>query len=188
MCGRFQLDVSLETLEEMFESLQIPERQVLQTGELSPGRQITSIQYQDSNYVLKNGFWGKKRDKGLQINARIERWEKTYHHFNRCIIPATGYYEWNQQTKAKVLFEADANSMFFLAGVVAVDEGGRSETLIVTKDAEKEFKRIHPRMPVVFDLTGSKLFLKNQEYVPSAWKTLRQWHTKICSSEQMRLF
>lgn len=188
VCGRFQLDVSLETLEEMFESLQVPEQEILQTGELTPGRAISLIEKHNQAYALKTAYWGRKHEKGLQINARSERWGRTYLRYERCIIPASGYYEWNHLTKAKTLFEAKSKDLFFLAGILAVDELGKKEAMILTKDAEESIAMIHPRMPIVFDLSRSKQYLNLPEQDPKHWETVKNWQTRICSSEQMSFF
>lgn len=188
MCGRFQLDVSLETLEEMFESLQVPESTVLQTGELTPGRPISVIGKKQDTFVLHNAYWGRKHEKGLQINARSERWKSNYIRFEKCIVPASGYYEWHRLTKAKTLFEVESQELFFLAGLLAVDDLGKSAAMILTKEAEESIATIHPRMPIVFDLEHSKQYLNVLKTDPTQWKTVRNWQTRICSPEQMSFF
>lgn len=188
MCGRFQLDVSLETLEEMFESLRAPETEILQKGELSPGRLISHIQWQESEFSLKNSMWGIKREKGLQINARSERWTSHYKSVQRCIIPASAYFEWDQRSKAKVRFLSDRSSLFFLAGLVFSDQVGERQALIVTRDAEPELARIHPRMPVAFDLDAAKVFLRELSQGPKDWETVHGWQTKALSSEQISFY
>jgi putative SOS response-associated peptidase YedK len=180
--------VSLETLEEMFESLQVPDMQMIMTGELSPGREITMIHRTGPEFHLQNVFWGRPRDKGLQINARSERWEKRYKGYQPCVIPASAYFEWNQHTKAKVLFEAQGHPLFFLAGVCMVGEAGKKEALVLTKPAESELMAIHPRMPIVFDLAGSKAFLKDSRQSSEGWATIKEWRTHLASDEQLRLF
>jgi putative SOS response-associated peptidase YedK len=188
MCGRFQLDVSLETLEEMFESLQVPEKAILQTGELSPGRLISHIQLHESGFFLGNSFWGVKREKQLQINARSEGWNHRYDLAQRCIIPASAYFEWDQRSKAKVHFQAEKSTVFFLAGLIDLNQVGDRQTLIVTREAEPEIARIHPRMPVVFDLDAAKCFLRELNQGPKDWETVHGWQTKVLSSEQISFY
>lgn len=188
MCGRFQLDVSLETLEEMFENLQVPEQEILQTGELTPGRTISLIGMREKFYSLDHAFWGRKQEKGLQINARSERWKNLYSNYEPCLIPASGYYEWNQRTKAKMFFQGNSQSLFFLAGILAVDEAGKREALIMTRDAEDSIVKIHPRMPVAFDLKNAKRYLTGLKEDPSQWQTVKDWTTDLCSPEQISFF
>ncbi len=188
MCGRFQLDVSLETLEEMFESLRAPETVKLQMGELSPGRLISHIQWQESEFTLQNSMWGIKREKRLQINARSERWTSHYESVQRCIIPASAYFEWDQHSKAKVRFLSDRSSLFFLAGLIVSDQVGERQALIVTRDADPMLARIHPRMPVVFGLGAAKSFLRELSQEPKDWETVHGWQTKVLSSEQISFY
>ncbi|BES65482.1 SOS response-associated peptidase [Gottschalkiaceae bacterium SANA] len=188
MCGRFQLDVSLETLEEMFESLMVPEKEILQEGELTPGRLISHIQRKESTFSLQNSHWGVKREKGLQINARSEVWNRSYHQAQRCIIPASAYFEWDQRSKAKVCFQTEQSSLFFLAGLIAYNSIGERQALIVTRDAEPEIVRIHSRMPVAFDLEAAQAYLRGSDHGPKEWKTIHRWQTKVLSSEQISLY
>lgn len=188
MCGRFQLDLSLETLEDMFEHLNVPEKEALQRGELTPGRVISHIQWQDSVFSLQNSHWGIKRENGLQINARSEGWNQQYHQVQRCIIPASAYFEWDQRSKAKVLFQTEQGSLFFLAGLITFNPSGKRQALIVTRDAELEIAKIHPRMPVAFDGDGAKLFLQGLDQGPKEWKTIHRWKTRVLSSEQISFY
>ena len=188
MCGRFQLDVSLETLEEMFEGLLVPEKDILQGGELTPGRLISHIQGKGSTLSLQNSHWGVKREKGMQINARSEGWNRSYHQTKRCIIPASAYFEWDQKSKAKVCFQTEKSSLFFLAGLIAFNPIGERQVLIVTQDAEPEIVRIHSRMPVAFDLVAAQAYLGRLNYGPKEWETIHRWQTKVLSSEQISFY
>jgi putative SOS response-associated peptidase YedK len=111
-------------------------------------------------------FWLKPEQLGQQpystINARSDRIRTapTYREpfaKRRCLVPATGWYEWqkvNAKTKRPYHFRPKAEPFAF-AGVYDVwkGDGGRAITsfAIVTTDATPSVSQYHNRMPVVLD-------------------------------------
>jgi putative SOS response-associated peptidase YedK len=74
----------------------------------------------------------------------------------RCLIPATGFYEWNPQTipKQPFYFYEQDRPLFAFAGLWAIWEKEAGIILsfaIITKEAEESVKSIHGRMPVVLN-------------------------------------
>ncbi|EDO19615.1 hypothetical protein Kpol_1018p154 [Vanderwaltozyma polyspora DSM 70294] len=72
----------------------------------------------------------------------------------RCVVPISGYYEWKTNGKGKTPYYITRKDgkLMFLAGlydhVQSVDMHTYS---IVTNDAPKELRWLHPRMPVVLE-------------------------------------
>lgn len=160
MCGRYLVDEkSLEmraVLEEVARRYEGQEALPIRTGEIRPS-QIAPVQTQAGWSVMKWGFdrWDRK---GLVINARAETlgqkplFKKSLAQY-RCLIPASGYYEWTQD-KQKMLFEGQGQSVLYLAGLYrpAQQAGQVDAYVIVTRDAEQvdpRFAQIHDRMPAV---------------------------------------
>lgn len=72
----------------------------------------------------------------------------------RCLIPASGYYEWkkiDRNRKERYSFHAENLEPLYLAGLyIRTSEEHRLPCFsILTQDAEAEIKAIHPRMPVI---------------------------------------
>ena len=72
----------------------------------------------------------------------------------RCLIPASCYYEWkkiNRNKKERYSFYAEDREPLYLAGLYirTSDEHRMPSFSILTQDAEKSIKEIHPRMQVI---------------------------------------
>ncbi len=69
--------------------------------------------------------------------------------WNRCLIPATGWYEWTQSADGKDPHHInDTERIIALAGLWESDEDGRRFT-IITRPAIESIADIHDRMPLV---------------------------------------
>lgn len=102
------------------------------------------------NLVIK-----QSRVKIKPINARIESilekniFKKPFEN-SRCLIPADGYYEWQNLEYEKYPyyhFKSDMSS-FLMAGIYTVTENSKSFA-IMTHSAAKNLSHIHNRMPVI---------------------------------------
>jgi len=95
--------------------------------------------------------------KGVIINARAETIKQKSMFANhvqqrRCIIPASGYFEWqtqeNQKKKIKHLVKGKHEKLLYMAGLYRDGSNGR-EFVIITKDPTGDMADIHDRMPVI---------------------------------------
>lgn len=166
MCGRFALtlpdqaatflDASADRLPEQAPRYNICPTQAIMAAVLHDGRrQMTMMRW---------GFlprWYKSPSDGpLLINARSETLaEKPAFRdacrTRRCLVPATGFYEWTKDGKARLpwfLHPAAAEIMAF-AGVWQSWTGTDGQRLvtcaIVTTAAPPDIAHIHDRMPVL---------------------------------------
>lgn len=96
----------------------------------------------------------------MMINARAETlYQKTSFRNaiqrKRCIVPVTGFYEWQREGKKRKAFlvRHPENRPFALAGLwefnEAVPEGPVETFTIITTSANKTMQQIHDRMPVI---------------------------------------
>lgn len=90
--------------------------------------------------------------KGLVINARSETArEKNLFADSitkrRCIIPASGFYEWDRY-KARYRFTLPENGLILLAGFFHEEQGVNRYTILTT-EANDSMIRVHERMPVM---------------------------------------
>lgn len=165
MCGRFNLTATPEKIAEHFELKRPPRFQP--SYNITPAQKILSIvELEDKSLKSVNLFWGlvpswSKDDKNSHhlINARSEtiREKPSFRaafHKRRCLIVATGFYEWQKLEHGKQAFHihrAD-HEPFVFAGLWEHWEH-EQQTLysctIITTEAAELMKPIHERMPVI---------------------------------------
>ena len=180
MCGRFVLHHTIETL---FEELAIDQTRI----EIGPRYNIAPTQLvavvldgkQEQSRTLdahKWGllpFWAKDQKMGSRmINARAETVAekpafRAALRYRRCLIPTSGYYEWQKTDAGKVphyLHMAD-NRPFAMAGLweewTSPEEEIVRSCTIITTEANKFAAQIHHRMPVILDQAGQSAWLDN---------------------------
>ena len=134
---------------------------------IAPG-QMNPVVTRHSPNQLERMFWGlipsfAKDDKAKYrtINARAEGIESkpTYRkpfRFQPCLVPATGFYEWDKKRKPSqpYYFQLKDESIFAFAGLYDVwrdprDGADVRSYTIITTQANDLVGRIHPRMPVI---------------------------------------
>lgn len=163
MCGRYYIDPE-DNIEEL---LAIP---VAASG--MEAKRYGEIQPADTALVLANNRnkqqrlfpmrWGFPRpdEKLLMINARSETAHEKAAFADsaknrRCIIPASGYYEWGKKDKdtgkkQKYAFSQPGSRLIYMAGLYMVDETTHTPYYtILTRDVMPELADIHGRMPVI---------------------------------------
>ena len=102
------------------------------------------------------GYWGYPGFNGndLLINARAETaYQKPTFadafRYGRCIVPTTGYFEWDKQ-KTKYLFRKSEQSILYLAGLYKVYQD-TVKYVILTTAANASVADVHHRMPLLLD-------------------------------------
>jgi putative SOS response-associated peptidase YedK len=167
MCGRYYVEMDDAELAEIAKQAatkaQIAYRGISlkKSGEIYPSDTVPVMTETDI-VPMKWGFSlpGKK----LLINARFETFTEkiTYKNTLRCLIPASGYFEWKHDTNPKVKYAFSApTGIMFLAGLykttpaeTAVPNTPEScaappNFVILTRDAVGSLRDIHHRMPVI---------------------------------------
>jgi putative SOS response-associated peptidase YedK len=167
MCGRFAQALKLE---EWIDHFQISHEN---TGDLKPSYNVAPTQvvsciiYMDRKRIVKPMKWGlipsweKNMKSGAKyINARKETiktkpaFKNAFYH-RRCIIPATGFYEWNKSkhTKQAYFFTLTNKAPMAFAGIweewLNADHDVVYSFSIITTHANKIVAPIHSRMPVL---------------------------------------
>jgi len=164
MCGRFVIELSPELVKAIFGlavTPDLPPRYNVAPTQLVPViRQATDGKRQ--LVMLRWGLvpaWAKEEGAGL-INARAETVDvkpsfRQAYRQRRCIIPASGFYEWQKLGKGKVPYYvrmADGSPMPF-AGIWESWKSPEGQVLescaILTTAANATVAPIHERMPVV---------------------------------------
>lgn len=114
--------------------------------------------------------WGIKTGRsGRIINTRVERITDTYlfgkmHKTERCLIPADGYYEWEKRTTGIIpyYFSPKNGEIITFAGLT-LDSPDNRQIAIITTDAFEDFKKIHPRMPLIIGQDAKMSYLTGSD-------------------------
>lgn len=179
MCGRYYIDD--ETSVEIKKIIQNISKHMSEThmkmGEIYPSQEAPILVAKKDEIVPRVITWGASGyDKGSRIiNARSETvFEKRMFQDSikkrRCIIPANGFYEWNQVGKKKKYYFTDYDAdTIYMAGIYNQFQGIES-FIILTTSANAGMKEIHNRMPIllqkdemqewILDTTKTQYFLK----------------------------
>ncbi|MFN8475914.1 MAG: SOS response-associated peptidase [Anaerolineae bacterium] len=167
MCGRYNLNLSNpEKFKERFEiegELPLFETRT----NISPGQVLPVVVSHSPNSVelMVWGlvpFWEEKKEKPKAlINVRDDTilsksWAHKYLQFSRCLVPASGFFEWQKQGTAKqpFNFRLKSGEYFAFAGLYstythpATGDEVKCYTIITTEPNDL-LSSVHNRMPVI---------------------------------------
>ena len=163
MCGRYYIeeeDVSedlLKIIEEVNRWNNGGDKPVKTAGEIFPTDLVPVLA--NNKNMRPAAFameWGYTLPDGRRIiNARSE----TAHEKGmfkdglkkrRCLIPASGYFEWEKREKEKIKYDIRpvGNGMLYMAGLYRI-EGNKAVFTILTREPAESIAFIHDRMPVI---------------------------------------
>ncbi len=190
MCGRFVLDTSPETLQQTFDLVTVPES-LPPRFNIAPSQPVAVITNRDPQQLdfFKWGlvpFWSKDPSIGYKmINARIETiaekpaFREAFKR-RRCLIPATGFYEWTKSgsDKQPMYIHMNDNQVFAFAGLWETwkDENGTPlhSCTILTGEPNELIQNFHHRMAVILHPSDYKLWLSPDEMTPAELMPLLQ--------------
>jgi len=156
MCGRYnftveQSDEVLEILEQLNAKIQ---GKTIKTGEIFPTNLAPILIEERKELSPAAAIWGfpKFNDKGVIINARAEtahekRSFRECLQNRRCIVPSTGFYEWDK-SKRKYLFRMEGTTALYMAGLFTF-HNEELRYVILTTAANESIIDVHDRMPLV---------------------------------------
>ena len=180
MCGRYYLDDEIrdERLSEQIkQAMRIATKisaPMKTSGEIHPMDIAPVIAPSALNrrigaFPMQWGFNHPTRDRILVFNTRMETaTEKdlfiTSVDERRCLIPASGYYEWkkiDRNKKERYAFYTEDREPLYLAGLYirTSDEHRLPCFSVLTQDADPKIKEIHPRMPVIVPYSRAEEWL-----------------------------
>ena len=128
-----------------------------------PTSNLPVLLHRNKKLIIQNLIWGLvpkwaegKEDFRPLNNARLESVDekpsfKSLVKKHRCIIPADGYYEWQQTDQGKQPFfikRSDGKQLYF-GGLHQKNK--EHEFTILTQESEGDLKSIHHRMPLMLD-------------------------------------
>jgi putative SOS response-associated peptidase YedK len=179
MCGRYAMFATTEELAHALGSPAFLGFSIEKRFNVAPGQWIVIVRPVKGERVPSLARWGlvpswsKDPTVGVRpINARAEgiatkpMFRGALKH-GRCLIPASGFYEWKGgKTKVPHFIQPKGGGIFIFAGISSQWAGpdGELETCaIVTTEANSLMHPIHDRMPVILnpEVAGSWLDPEN---------------------------
>ena len=167
MCGRFAITLPDDAMAALFDAAPANDLPHIPNYNVCPTNQIHTVTSDEGRRRLRPMRWGfiphwykTPTDGPLLINARADTIaEKPAFRAacreRRCLVPASGFYEWTKDEDGKRLpwyIYPSQGEILAFAGVWQVwDKGDETLTTcaIVTTDANAAISAIHHRMPVV---------------------------------------
>ena len=152
MRGRYFLerDISDAALLRILETLEAREEGAKICGDIFPTDRAPAL----ADGRILSMRWGFARPGGGRavINARSETAQEKamFRGAGRCLLPASGYYEWGGEQKRRYAF-ARPGGVIYMAGLWRREADGEKRFVILTREATAEAARVHARMPVLFD-------------------------------------
>ncbi|MFW9965850.1 MAG: SOS response-associated peptidase [Candidatus Thorarchaeota archaeon] len=165
MCGRFNFLTHRTAVEERYGVSEIG-FEIVPRYNIAPGQMIATV-IQDLNLRLVEMRWGyiphwaKDEKIGYKmINSRAEkvaesRVFKSSFQKKRCLIPATGFYEWQKVGKVKrpMHIRFESRDIFSFAGIYSHWKSPQDKIIlscsIITTTPNNLVEPIHNRMPVI---------------------------------------
>ena len=183
MCGRFSNDAKPKQIEAEFKTGKLNPKLFTPRYNIAPTQMIPVVLEQSGERIVESLRWGLipgwAKDESIgskMINARAETLAekpsfRDAFKKHRCIIPASGFYEWQKQSKGAkqpFYFRMKDKDVFGFAGLWAEwldkETGEQIETFtIITTEANKVLEPIHERMPVILKSKDYDLWLDAKE-------------------------
>ena len=180
MCGRFYVAVDDPELREVLKSLEEENQRrslplpPVKTGEVFPTDYAAALVAGEGRPKFEQMRWGFSRHDGkaVIINARAETvlelptFRKPAAE-NRCLIPASYYYEWKAEPglkkKIRHIMRDSRATTIYLAGVFRQEaDDDTPRFVILTKAAVRQIQEIHDRMPVILSREQQREWLSRE--------------------------
>lgn len=201
MCGRFALSAKTGEIENLLPEKKIAGN-VVPRYNIAPSQQIAAIINSKPNEITQVRwglipFWAKNAAIGNSlINARAETLhEKSSFKMpirkKRCLIPASGFYEWKaiagEKRKIPHFIRMKSSDCFTFAGLWDSWKDSENNTIItatiITTVPNELMAAIHNRMPVIIPREQRNLWLSNHEDINEISKLLKPY-----PSEEMTVY
>jgi putative SOS response-associated peptidase YedK len=177
MCSRFEnKETGFSIIEKLDKDFQgnyvIEDDNELKKENIAPTNLVMSVINEKDTFKIKNYFWGIQFDKvkksPLIFNSRIETikekkyWTQLFYK-NRCLLPATAFYEWKEINKTKIPHRIflPGEDFFFIPSIFLKMEDYYYVSMITTQP-NSFMKNIHNRMPVILNKKDGLEFLKEE--------------------------
>ena len=197
MCGRYDNLIAREAYAALFAAARLPESNFPPRYNIAPTDPIPIVRIdpRDGTRELAMARWGlipfwmKEKPKVPHINARAETAYKTplfreAFARRRCLIPATGFYEWQKRADGKQPYRFVRKDLepFAFAGLWEFTRLGGEDILsatILVGEANPLVGAIHDRMPVILMPDDYDRWLDRETTVEEARSLLRPYDAEL---------
>ena len=190
MCGRYSSLRSRKEHENYFAAIADKELSFTQRYNAAPSQQLPVVIGQSKDHRIISMQWGylpvltKTISSQLRINTRLETLtaNPTGDEFSishRCIVSATGFYEWEKRggEKTPYYFFSQEEAFLCFAGVwrnvITADQRKTNAFTIVTTQANTQVAAVHSRMPLILDSAGVRNWLNDVSLDPAPFDQLQ---------------
>lgn len=166
MCGRYvcEEDQSID-LAALYRAVRISHPDVtLKSGEIFPTETVPLLMGRELTPTPARWGFAGYGGKGVIINARAETAavKPTFADAvtrGRCLVPATGYFEWNT-AKVKHRYSPADGGILYMAGLCRPSPEGLRFVIVTTpSDPVAIAAAVHPRMPLLIPPTKAEAWL-----------------------------
>lgn len=195
MCGRYELKTKVRELNrqlnKQFPPLHLGQGDLPGSGEIRPTDPVLIISGGEHGYQGSKARWGlvghflDRAPSSPLINLRSEGlagkpfYSKILKR-NRCLIPATAFYEWQALAgrKQKIRISPPDGETLMFAGVFDRHPTAGLTCAILTTAADATIRPIHERMPLILGREASSFWLDDYaEFPDSEFEALLQTAT-----------
>ena len=180
MCGRFILNIKPEELIAQYSLTENgKESSFYPRFNIAPSQKILAITNPNGTNTSSYFSWGifpRWNSKTARyrpiINARAETVPNKItfsaaFQSRRCLIPATGYFEWSRMGENKKqpnLIYVEGRKCFAMAGLwePARKPDSHASCVIITRNAQNDISQIHSRMPLIINRENYKDWLTSK--------------------------
>lgn len=166
MCGRYQFtDGQCKEIRQIVDAVQRKYGAGQWTpGEIRPTAKAPVLVREESGTAPVLMKWGYQLPGSMVINARAETaQEKPLFRRSlaaqRCLIPATAFYEWDA-AKRKYQFSVPGADVLYMAGFFD-RRGGEDCYCVLTTAANNSMKPVHDRMPLILPRSKARQWLSD---------------------------
>lgn len=167
MCGRFHMGANDKEINDILDKLPESEKNVqIKFGDIYPPYYVPVLTQDKHPLLCKWGF-GRFDGKGVMINARSETvtdkqtFRKSFLE-RRCLIPASGFYEWDTD-KHKYYFNRADGKLLYLGGFYR-NEDGTDKFIILTKQSTPPVEKYHNRIPIIVREEVKDYYLNDTDF------------------------
>lgn len=197
MCGRFQLELSMDDILNIIDVLgEVRDRYSEETlasythekKDIYPGSKSLIV----TGEGLHHSTWGFPLHKKLVFNARGESiFEKPMFRkaaaSSRCLVPANLFYEWQGKEKIKH-YVRTPDPFLFMGGVFekfAENDGSITQRFsIITGPSQNEMSAIHPRTPLIVSKEDIRAFLNPESSQDEVRRIIGSYPEKLLITKE----
>ncbi|MCC6661516.1 MAG: SOS response-associated peptidase [Phycisphaerales bacterium] len=158
MCGRYALLITWKELHRLMRLTTLPGREPALPFRynIAPGQDAPVIRSGDAGPAMADLHWGMTRAADPArtcINARSESAARLFGpalRERRCVIPASGFYEWERGTRRPFYFAPPGGEPLLMAALWEPIPAPASFA-ILTRPAAGAVRAVHDRMPILLD-------------------------------------